>query len=200
MDYTKYIDVKFVPLPELNGNMKWYEGFVKYFQDIIIKWNFVELADDIDGRTRAKELIQYISDRYEQGKFEPVFMVIQPDVNIDEAFGLFKSSSAAVSSSTFKYLMGTSENNDYVYYADLSGIYITGLKYDARVTFDTPYDNVVSFLGTAWRSIKNFVTSNVWWVVGIVILIVCFPLVILLVKVLLNLIISLFNWLTKKLT
>lgn len=163
---TTKIDVNFVPLPEIQNNLDWFEAFIKYFQDIIIKWDFIEFADDLEARNKALEAVNYLSSRYEFGSYEPIFMVAQPNVNVDYAYGIFKGASAGVSSGTFKYLMGTSHNNNYVYYADLSGIYITGIRYAMRVTFDTPYDAVIDVVSNVYNGVTGVFSwfADNWYV------------------------------------
>ncbi len=170
------IDVNFVPLPELKGNIDWFEGLIKYIQDILIKWNFVELDDDVKARGKAREAVEYLSDRYVQGAFEVYFMVVYPDVHIEAGYGIFKSSAASISGGTFMFLTGTSHNNDYVYFAELSGVYVKGLKYSMRVTYETPYDNTINFItnllsdvGKVFTKIGEFINSAYifivenWW-------------------------------------
>jgi hypothetical protein len=173
---TRYIDLKFVPIVEVTFN--WLDGFEKYFDDILVKWSLAETVDDIHARDMAKEAVKYLSERYKQGKYEIYFMTAQPDVKVDLAYGLFKSSGAAVESGTFHWLQGTDRLNNFVYFADFSDLYVTGLHYDLRVTFDTPYDVV-------WNGVKGGLKFFTGWGIWKLLLVIAavFVLILVIVKV-----------------
>ena len=171
---TRYISPKFVPIVEIANNMNALEGFEKYFADIVLKFDFVEFVDDVSSRADVKEYIKYLKNRYVFGLYEVLFMTAQPDVNIPSMFGIFKSGSAAVTGATFRYMLGTSSNNNYVYWADLSMMYVTGLRYDLRVTFDTPYDRVLDVGKNILNGVKGINFKALGWVVLAVVLFVMF--------------------------
>jgi hypothetical protein len=164
---TRYIEPKFVPIQEIS--FKWLDGFEKYFDDIVLKWSAVEAIDDFNARTMAKEIVKYLSEYGgESGLSAVYFMTAQPTVNIDYMYGLFKSSGASIESSTFRYLQGTDRQDDFVYFADLTDLYVSGIHYDLRVNFDTPIDVVTNNAVHIWDKTKSFVLGvDIWKVLAV---------------------------------
>ena len=175
------LEFTLAPVTELRGS-RWHERLGHGFRQVFINWNIGGMIDDNRAQHMFNDLITGLAGMWETNVFEPYFLMANPDLHIEEGFGIFRASGAEVTSSLFRVAYGTARNNDFLLWADFSGAYVFNARWEIMVHFGTPWDtgfNIIAGIVRAFQSffgwLGDFISSGglmtiLWVIIGLIVL------------------------------
>ncbi|MCL2846376.1 MAG: hypothetical protein FWE38_01675 [Firmicutes bacterium] len=185
---TRHIDFVLAPVTEMQPT-GWWARIREALRETFINWSLFAALNSNAQVNALNNLIQGLADLHTVGEFEIFFLMVNPDLHVQDGWGVFGASGASVRSPFFRWAGGTPESNDYLMWADFSNTWVMTPRWEIIVTYNTPWDTGLNFLANIWNTISGAIgwlaDGGLWWIVAVVLLILFWPLVPLLVALLL---------------
>jgi len=155
---TRYIDFTLTPVTEMQRT-GWWNRIREAMRETFINWSFFGALESIQSASAMNNLIDGMVIMHTVDVFEIFFLMANPDLHLQEGWGVFGASGASVRSPFFRFGGGTPANNDYVMWANFDSAQIVTPRWEITVMFDTPWDRGANM----FRGFITWITGGGWW-------------------------------------